>query len=76
MIINRNKNRDRRARKQIIEEAVRKSRAPGTPTPGATLSIDVIDTLIPTTEPDENGNTLFTALTEVDMTENPFARTE
>lgn len=75
-MINRMKNRDRRARKQIIDEAVRKSRAPGTPTPGAARPTGIIDSLVPRTAPDADGNTFYSALTEIDMTDNPFARTE
>ena len=75
-MIKRNRNRERRARKQIIDEAVSKSRAPATATPGAARPSGVVDSLIPTTTADENGNTLYTALTDIDMTENAFARTE
>ena len=75
-MINRMANQECATVKQIIEDAVRDSRTPGTPTPGATPSTGVVDSLIPTTTPDADGNTLYTALTEIDTTDNPFARTE
>lgn len=72
MAINRMKNRERRARKAIVEEAVRKSRAPATATPGATPSTGVIDSLIPTTTPDADGNTQKAMMWDIDSWNNNF----